>query len=219
MPDVDGLAAGKAIRTALGEEVAPIIAMVTAYAREELAGHRDAGVADVILGKPVTASALFNAVAEAKRRRAEARPQGPTIQPPVYTAAGREARLAGLRVMVVDDSELNLEVARMFLELDGAEVVLARDGQEALENLRVDHELVDVVLMDVQMPGIDGYETTRQIRRGLKLAHLPVVAVTAGVFQEQRQAAEEAGMTGFLAKPFEHDALVAVVREVLGTKG
>ena len=122
------------------------------------------------------------------------------------------------RVLVVDDSELNLEVARLFLEADGAQVEVARRGEAALAFLGENPGSIDVVLMDVQMPGIDGYEATRRLRRDLQLTDLPVLAVTAGVLDEQRAQALAAGMNGFLAKPFEHEALVTAVLTALGSR-
>ena len=112
----------------------------------------------------------------------------------------------------MDDSEINLEVAAGLLEREGARVCLARTGREALEALRATPEAFDAVLMDLQMPEMDGLEATRRIRADLGLRILPVIALTAGALAEERQRAMEAGMDGFLTKPLDPERLVHMVR-------
>ena len=126
-----------------------------------------------------------------------------------------DRRLAGGRILVVDDNAINLDVAKMMLEEEGARVWLAQDGAEALEMLREPALKVDVVLMDVQMPGMDGLEATRQIRADKQLARTPVLALTAGVTPVQRSAAMEAGMNGFITKPIDMDRAVALLKSVI----
>ncbi|MDS4068568.1 MAG: response regulator, partial [Candidatus Competibacter sp.] len=128
-------------------------------------------------------------------------------------------RLSGLRVLVVDDYEINQEVAFFLLSGEGAEVVLANNGQQAVEWLRAHPGTVEVVLMDVQMPVMDGYAATRAIRRMPELAGLPVIALTAGTLKSEQDAAREAGMTGFIAKPLDIDAVVTLIRRVVGRAG
>ena len=89
---------------------------------------------------------------------------------------------------------------------------LADDGQSAVERLRDHTNPIDVVLMDIQMPLMDGYEATHQIRNSLGLTELPVIALTAGAFKNQQAAALAAGMNGFVAKPFDVDELVALLQ-------
>src|SRR5574338_686293 len=120
-------------------------------------------------------------------------------------------RLAGVRVLVVDDSAINREVARAILVRDGAHVELAGDGREALQVLSSRPRDFDIVLMDVQMPVMDGYEAARAIRAHPALAGLPVVAVTAGAYKAQEEAARAAGMDDFIAKPFDVDGIVALI--------
>ncbi|HEU4457986.1 MAG TPA: PAS domain S-box protein [Methylibium sp.] len=121
--------------------------------------------------------------------------------------------LQGLRLLVVDDSDINLEVARRILALEGARVVLAAHGREALERLLAEGApRVDAVLMDVQMPVMDGYEATRRIRAEPALAGLPVIALTAGALTSERQRADAAGMDDFVTKPFDARALIDCVR-------
>ncbi len=123
-------------------------------------------------------------------------------------------------VLVVEDTPLSREIAIRFLQRDGHEVLVAMDGREALDIL-ADHE-VDIVLMDCQMPGMDGYETTRIIRErelDARLVRLPIVAVTANAFADDRARAFESGMDGFLPKPYRADDLLAFVRRFAANPG
>jgi PAS domain S-box-containing protein len=216
MPEMDGLAASKAVREtcAAGDSALapPIIAMVTAHSRDALLQQADAVTTDLVLTKPLTASMLYNAVAEAKRRRG----QGELVPAPGMATQGRQ--LPGLRVLVVDDSEINCEVAARILSAEGARVHSVGDGQSALDWLAQYPEQVDVVLMDVQMPVMDGYEATRQIRARLGLQALPVIALTAGAFNYQRDAALAAGMNDFLAKPFDVAVMIATLQGLTGCR-
>ncbi len=121
------------------------------------------------------------------------------------------ARLTGRRVLVVDDSEINQIVVVRALALEGAESEVASDGQQALNTLRAEPEKFDIVLMDVQMPVMDGLAATRLLRGDPPLAGLPVIALTAGVLQEERQKALDAGVDDFLPKPVDLEELVAML--------
>ncbi|OYU00304.1 MAG: hypothetical protein CFE40_03080 [Burkholderiales bacterium PBB1] len=120
--------------------------------------------------------------------------------------------LQGARVLVVDDSTINLEVAKRVLEGEGAEVTVAHHGEEAVELLRADPQGFDVVLMDVQMPVLDGLGASRRIRNELGLCMLPIIALTAGALLSERQRALDAGMDDFISKPFDPPAMVGLLR-------
>jgi PAS domain S-box-containing protein len=123
--------------------------------------------------------------------------------------------LARVRVLLVDDSDINLDVTRRILELHGAEVQIANNGLEACERLRTQPYDFDVVLMDVQMPLLDGYEATRHIRTELALVDLPIIALTAGALSSERQRAFAAGMDDFIVKPFDAPTLTtSILRHV-----
>jgi CheY-like chemotaxis protein len=165
--------------------------------------------ADVVATKPMTVSSLFNVVMEAKSRLGLLKPR--------MVSEPEGKRLAGIRVMVVDDSEINRDVALDILEGEGARVDVANDGAEALIRLSSDPGNYDVVLMDVQMPVMDGYEATRQIRLHPLLKHLPVIALTAGALKNQQDTALQRGMDAFVPKPFEVEQLLStIVRLVKG---
>jgi PAS domain S-box-containing protein len=167
---------------------------------------------DVLLIRPLTSSALFNAVDAATAKR----PDNVERLLQVTTFDDRNAKwLAGVHVLVVDDSDINLEVARRILETQGALVTTCSDGLAAVQNVRANHEILDVVLMDVQMPILDGNEATRRIRREVPVSALPIVALTAGALVGERQRALEAGMNDFISKPFDPPALIRKVRRVV----
>ena len=207
MPGMDGLAAGRAVQEALTHRTPPLIIMVTAYTRDALLREPGASVADAILEKPVTASRLYNAIAEGKRRHSGG------LKLAQVKEGGR--RLPGLRVLVVDDSEINCEVARRILESEGASVDVADSGKAALELLGLRPD-IDAVLMDVQMPVMDGYETTRRIRAIEGFAKVPIIALTAGVIKQEQDAALTAGMNGFIAKPFNVDEMMDILQNLTG---
>jgi CheY-like chemotaxis protein/HPt (histidine-containing phosphotransfer) domain-containing protein len=153
---------------------------------------------DLILEKPITASDLFNAYQNIA--------QPNSIQ---YKGQSEQA-LQGIRLLVVDDNEFNREVAVLSFESEGAKVITLNDGQEAVSWLKSNASEVDLILMDVQMPVMDGYQATQAIRKELKL-EVPIVALTAGAFEQHKQAALDSGMDDFIAKPFEIDQSISVI--------
>jgi len=122
-------------------------------------------------------------------------------------------------VLVVDDSDINREVVQRVLRDQGAETVCVGDGRQALDWLLAHPEQADVVLMDVQMPVMDGIEATRQLRRMPQFDDLPVIALTAGAFKEQQEAALAAGMCHVLSKPFDVPAMIALIARLCGARG
>jgi PAS domain S-box-containing protein len=120
-------------------------------------------------------------------------------------------RLQGLRLLVADDSEVNLFLVERLLKREGATATLVKDGKEALDCLRLQPNDFDAVLMDVQMPVMDGLTATRAIRDELKLIHLPVIALTAGVMPEDRDKALASGLNDFLPKPLDLNLMTQVI--------
>ncbi len=128
-------------------------------------------------------------------------------------AVSDDHTLVGVRILAVDDSDINLEVAKRILERQGASVRLAADGQEAFDCLKAEPDGFDVVLMDVQMPRMDGLTATRLIRVALGLADLPIIALTAGALSSERSKAIVAGVNDFITKPFDPLGLVRSIRD------
>jgi PAS domain S-box-containing protein len=167
---------------------------------------------DVLLTRPLTSSALFNSVNATVSKRPD------SLERVLQSTNFDELHvqwLAGVYILVVDDSDINLEVAQRILEKQGAMVTTCSDGLAALEHVRLHHRRLDLVLMDVQMPTVDGNEATRRIRADLELKSLPIVALTAGALVAERQRALEAGMNDFISKPFDPQALIRKVRRLV----
>ncbi|NVO05277.1 MAG: response regulator [Rhodoferax sp.] len=207
MPDLDGLAVARAVNQALHGQQGPVLILATAYDRDELLALPDSALADAVLSKPVTPLALYEAVAAALDQRAASA---------TLPAPHSVQRLQGLRLLVVDDSDVNLEIAQLIFAGEGAQVHTAANGQQALDWLQAQPQQVDLVLMDVQMPVMDGMEATRRIRQLPALAQLPVVALTAGAFKANQQQALAAGMNEHLSKPMDVELAVAVILRLTG---
>ncbi len=164
---------------------------------------------DGTVGKPVSHSELFNAVNAAVARRSDRLDK--VTQSTRLDAAGA-CWLPGMQVLLVDDSDINLEVARRILEREGATVTACSNGQEALDRLAAAPGGFHAVLMDVQMPVMDGHEATRRLRQDLGQRELPVIALTAGALLAERQRALESGMNDFISKPLDPHALIRLLR-------
>jgi CheY-like chemotaxis protein len=135
----------------------------------------------------------------------------PRPRPRDAGSAAGEADLAGRKLLLVDDDVRNIFAMTSALESHGLEVVWAENGIAALEKLE-EHPDVDVVLMDVMMPEMDGYETTRAIRNDERFASLPVIAVTAKALKEDREKCIEAGASDYVPKPIDSDRLIEKIR-------
>ncbi|WP_228894171.1 response regulator [Pseudoduganella aquatica] len=206
MPGLDGVAVAKAIRAAAGPQAQPIVVMVNAFARGKLEEISGAPEADVVLVKPITSSSLFDALHQALVAKGG---DEHSVQ-----AEGIANRLKGRHFLLVEDNLLNQAVARGILELAGATLEVADDGQQALNMLRTDAGRYDIVLMDMQMPVLDGFSATAMLRRELKL-DLPVIAMTAGVLASERDRCLEAGITDFIPKPVVVEEMLAVIQRHL----
>ncbi|MCK2086853.1 ATP-binding protein [Thauera aromatica] len=137
----------------------------------------------------------------------------PETSPAAGTGSKPAGRLPSVRILAVDDSRMNLTVLERILQREGAVVTLCEGGQQALDRIRSNPEAYDCILMDIQMPDLDGCETTVRIRRELHLNHVPVIALTAGVTANERARALLSGMEEFLTKPVDPPRLVQVIRE------
>lgn len=131
-------------------------------------------------------------------------------------ATGARQRLSGVRLLVVDDSEANRDTVVELLRLEGARCETGENGARAVERLRAGPRDFDAVLMDVQMPVMDGTEATRAIRGELQLADLPIIAFSAGALPSQQRRALDAGMNDFLTKPVDLDAVIAALLRQFG---
>jgi CheY-like chemotaxis protein len=119
-------------------------------------------------------------------------------------------RLDGARLLLVEDNPINQLVAKSMLTFAGASIEAVDNGRAAVDLLATDAARFDLVLMDVQMPEMDGFEATRRIRNDLKL-NLPVLAMTAGVLHSEREQCIECGMNDFIAKPIDVDEMLQTI--------
>ena len=191
---------------------AALLVMVSAHERERLARCADdePTLLDGFVVKPLTASMLCNAASEARAGLLR-------TQPLRVAMVHSVRRLAGLRLLVVEDNLNNQQVALELLEDEGAVVQIARDGQEAVDAVAAAARMpFDVVLMDLQMPVMDGFTATGLIRQRHDELSLPIVAMTANALPADREACLAAGMNDHIGKPFDLDHLVDVLLQQAG---
>jgi PAS domain S-box-containing protein len=201
MPDMNGIDTARRLRE-LPLSRMPRMMMVTAYGREDvIKGAEDAGIEDLLI-KPVRASVLFDAVV---RMLGGAVDEPRTAGDAPSDAAEMLAAVRGARILLVEDNELNQEVATELLRDAGFVVDIAENGQAAIEKVKA--ESYDIVLMDMQMPVMDGVTATREIRKDERLKDLPIVAMTANAMQGDRDRCMAAGMNDHVAKPIEPEDL------------
>jgi CheY-like chemotaxis protein len=196
---------------------APLLALVTALGREALEAQWPAQCEafDDFLVKPLTPAMLLSAATLASAP-ASARHGGPRPGPWPTPAGAPGGRLAGLRLLVAEDNPNNQQVVRELLEDEGAWVRIVGDGQEAVTAVAAASPSFDAVLMDLQMPVMDGLAATRQIRLGPGGHRLPIIAMTANAAPADRQACLAAGMDEHVGKPFELDAVVLQLQRLVG---
>jgi CheY-like chemotaxis protein len=210
MPGMDGVEATRAIRKAVGDDI-PII-ILSAYDWSEIEQEARRAGANGFISKPLFRSRvvhLFTDLMGGGKGQKENRSDSPLGE-----LEGLDLR--GRRVLLVEDNELNAEIATELLVMTGMEVECAADGAQAVAKVEeAEDEYYDLVLMDIQMPVMNGYEATRAIRsldrKYTKM--LPIVAMTANAFAEDVHAAESAGMNAHIAKPIELDTLATILRK------
>ncbi|HEY4663480.1 MAG TPA: response regulator, partial [Comamonas sp.] len=204
MPGMDGLEVAEHIRRHERLSTTPAMLMVTAYCRDEVMERVTQLELQGLLIKPVTESTLFNAMHDALQQQ-QTKNGGSNTPLHKEQHLHMPAALMGRRILVVDDNALNREVAQDILELAGVQVTTASSGPDALNQLA--QRPFDMVLLDVQMPEMDGLEVARQIRLQAQFQQLPVWALTAQARPEDRQAILASGMQGHITKPIDAQRL------------
>ena len=201
LPGIDGT---EAVRRACARRglIRPLVLMLSAHGQEMLSNAAAAAgeLIDDALSKPLDQEVLRAAIARAQGARA--------AQTGALVAS---SRLADLCVLLVEDNPINRHVAREILISEGARVETAANGRLCLELLARSPDAFDVVLMDIQMPELDGYETTREIRLNREFATLPIIAMSANASAEDRTQSRAVGMNDHLAKPIDVSTLVAAI--------
>lgn len=193
MDQMDGIETTRQLQ-ASGQDV-PVI-LLTAYGRDEAMNAAENVKFSSVLAKPVSPSSILDAIMEAFGHDVGtiSRSRNKTDEEKVY-----KEKLSGARVLLVEDNEMNQELAMELLLRNGIDAQLAINGKEALRIL--EEETFDGVLMDCQMPVMDGYEATRQLRKNQRFKDLPVIAMTANVMAGDREKVLEAGMNDHIGKP------------------
>lgn len=205
--DMNGLEFARTLKESHGPAT-KVVLMVRPKEVEALQDALSAGQLDAVLTKPVSFSALKNVLQMVSGNAAVA---GGTVNRAMNQ--NELVFLAGLTVLAVDDHKLNLMILKKILETHGAKVILAESGQAAIQVLsEPNHNDVDVCLMDVQMPEMDGMETCQYLRDQLGLRQLPILALTAGVMESDHQQALAAGMDEVLVKPLQIDKVLDAVK-------
>ena len=208
MPGIDGIEATRRITAKGGLQNPPVVFLLSASGAGE--GERtralQAGAVDFLV-KPVTSSTLVDALLKA-------------FAPEVLSAmkdAPKESNgareLMGARVLLVEDNEINQQIALELMKGAGINASLARNGREAYEILERTDTRFDLVLMDIQMPEIDGYEATKRIRSQTWGSEIPIIAMTAHALVEEREKAMQAGMNDHISKPIDPDAMFATMQK------
>ena len=186
-----------------GSQPPAVIALGSLHASERVKAELQECPGALVLVKPVTPSRLFDAVMQLQH--GEVREVAPSGHRMADVAEAMRS-LHGARVLLVEDNPVNQQVACAFLALAQLDVVVAENGREAVERLR--HEPFDAVLMDMQMPEMDGLTATRLIRALPGCGHLPIIAMTAGAMESDMQACLAAGMNAHVSKPIDAKQLV-----------
>ena len=205
IPDMNGIEIVRQIRKVIGNRC-PII-ILTAYDWADIEDEARAAGVTAFCEKPLFLSELRRVLAEPFRAEPASKPAQPTA-----------ADLKGKKLLLVEDNELNREIALEILKEAGFVVDTAEDGAVAVQKIKqAAPGQYDLILMDIQMPNLDGYEATRQIRAlpDAEKASIPIFAMTANAFEEDRQNALEAGMNGHIAKPLDIPHLLRVLADAL----
>jgi len=206
MPEMDGFETARRIRAIPGLSPLPKIVMATAYGCEESAHRADSEGLDGYLTKPANLSAIFDVIMSVFGKEPAERSQGTSEKGTLMQAL---EKIRGASVLLVEDNEYNQLVAVELLKSAGLFVSIAENGRQALDIL--DRGLFDVVLMDIQMPVMDGYEATRCIRANPAFSSLPIIAMTAHAMSSDRDRCIAAGMNDYVSKPIDPDSFFAVL--------
>ena len=198
MPGMDGIDTIKQIRSNINLTHTPAFIMVTAYSRDDLLQKAEGVHLDGLLVKPVSPSTLLDAILSALGKEAFQRTRK---QEKEVNAKEAIQSLQGTKLLLVEDNEVNMELALELLQVAGIKVDVAINGAEAVE--KVKHNDYDGVLMDCQMPIMDGFEATQQIRQDSRFSDLPILAMTANAMAGDKEKCIAAGMNDHIPKPID----------------
>jgi CheY-like chemotaxis protein/HPt (histidine-containing phosphotransfer) domain-containing protein len=213
MPEMDGFTLIEQVRNEPGLAPPVIMMLTSADHQGDAARCRSLGLASYLI-KPVKSKDLYDAIRGALERNSSAIASS-RVSPQQARPTVKESATGSLRILLAEDNPVNQRLAVRILEKAGHSVTVAEDGRKALDALK--SAPFDIVLMDVQMPELDGLEATRMIRAEETGSdrRLPIVAMTAHALKEDRERCLEAGMDDYVSKPIESAKLLAAIQNVL----
>jgi len=208
LPGIDGFEAIKEIRTLLNGRRQPVFIVLTNHGREDIMRQAKALEVDGFLIKPVTQSILLDTIMRSLGHEIarDHTPLNGTIRMP----DGFD-KIRGARILLAEDNEINQQVAKEILEGEGFYVEIAGNGHETIEKVLDSKQSYDLILMDLQMPVVDGYEATRRIRESISHEVLPIVAMTADAMKGVRKRILSSGMDDYVPKPIDPNNLFSVM--------
>lgn len=212
LPDMNGIEVTRQIRS-LGDDT-PII-ILTAYDWSDIEVEARAAGVTAFCSKPMFMSDLRNSLLNALGQHKTGKKDD------ILSVSGQTKSFSGKKLLLVEDNELNREIAIEILNTYGFIVYTAENGQEALDKVSASKPgEFDLVLMDIQMPVMDGHEATRRIRalENPVLSSIPIIAMTANAFDEDKKAALDSGMNGFISKPVVVEEVVEALNGVLRSR-
>ncbi|MBF0477822.1 MAG: response regulator, partial [Deltaproteobacteria bacterium] len=206
MPGMDGFEVSRQIRRNPATAQYPIIIMVPVFGREDAIRRAEEAGLKSFLVKPVSRAALFNKVMDVLGQANAKDSLDPSQE---FKGCHSLSPVSGSKILVVEDNEINQQVAREILERAGVSVTVAGNGREAVR--LVDASAWDVVLMDIHMPEVDGYEATRRIRQTPQHQQLPIIAMTANALKGEQEKCLAVGMNDYVSKPIDVTQLFQVL--------
>lgn len=216
MPGMDGVELVRAMQASQRIDVCPEVLIVSAHGREELwAATRELGVLNYLI-KPVQPSTLFDTINSIFGIE-DGKPTEPVAPKALGAPSGALEKIVGARILLAEDNAFNQQIAIETLESMGVVVDLANDGRECLRKLEQGE--YDLVLMDIQMPNMDGLAAAREIRKRWPDLDLPIIAMTAHALPADKSKSLQAGMNQHITKPFDVDELAMSIDHWLQRKG
>ncbi len=211
MPGINGVEASRLIKHEAHLEVQPSVILVSAHQKDEIFGGEKPAEIDGFIHKPVSQSRLFDAIAETFGEELFDQHDSGKL------SEEQEDLLSRSRILLAEDNVVNQKVAIGILKKKGVEVLVANNGREAIEILESEPAgFFDLILMDMEMPEIDGYQATIAIREGVHDSHIPIVAMTAHAMSEDRDRCINCGMDGYITKPVAPELLYTTLAGFLG---
>ncbi len=220
MPNMNGLQLTGLIKSDRSLKQKPRVFLISSYHRDEISSaDPNAILVDEFLSKPVSESRLFDAISQAIGREQLLQ----EISPEIITPGDIQELLENARILIAEDNVVNQQVIRGILKKKNITTVIAANGIEALKFLETADEPFDAILMDLEMPEMDGIEATQRIRAGQLRANnlqqsIPIVAVTAQAMRGDRERCLAAGMNGYLSKPVNPELLYTTLADLLRKK-